>query len=179
MKIEFDTQNPNEIRIVAEILTRFGGIPANDNTTNAQPEVASNTGSTVSGSSPAIGVFPPEDSGVSRGEAAAAASTPAAEKRRGRPAKVKPEPAPVPEPVRIQVPARPSVPEPEPTPEPVAAAPVADKVLTMDDVRTALESFIAKHGLPDGKALLKAYNAGRISELAAEDYAEFVRDCAV
>lgn len=179
MKIEFDTQNPNEIRFVAEMLTRLANRAANDNTTNAQPEVASNTGSTVSGSSPTIGVFPPEDSGVSGDEAATAASTPAVEKRRGRPAKVKLDPTPEPDPIRIQVPARPSVPEPEPTPEPVAAVPVADKALTMDDVRTALESFIAKHGLPDGKALLKTYNAGRISELAVEAYAEFIQACSV
>lgn len=187
MKIEFDTQNTHEIKIVAEILSRFGGQPVNDNLLHAQPEVARNAGTTALVSSPMISKT--GGSSVSGGEAAVAASAPAVEKRRGRPAKVKEEVAEpaAPQEIKIVRPEPAPAPEPEPAPEPVAVAEPEpefdfDQVdeqpeLTLDDVRVALQKFAEKHGLPDGKALLHSFKASRISELAATDYAAFIKAC--
>lgn len=51
------------------------------------------------------------------------------------------------------------------------------KSYTMDDIRGALQLYTGKHGMPKAIELLKAYNAGRISEVKPDDYAEFVKDC--
>jgi hypothetical protein len=176
MKIEFDTQNTSEIRLVAEILSKLGGQPVNDNKHHAQPEVASNAGTTASASSPTISKA--EGSGVSGGGASALA--PAAEKRRGRPPKAKEEavqaaPA-APEAIKIVRPA------PVPAPEPVEPEVDFDQVdelppATLDDVRAGLQKFTSRHGMPDAIALLKTFNASRISELAVADYDAFIEAC--
>lgn len=59
-------------------------------------------------------------------------------------------------------------------PEPVAEA----KPLTIDEVRAALQQFTAAKGVPAGIELLKKFNASRISELAEDNYASFVAECA-
>lgn len=59
---------------------------------------------------------------------------------------------------------------------PVSADP-EDKTYTIDDVRAALQLYTGKHGMPKAIDLLKAYKAGRISEVKPEDYASFVKDC--
>lgn len=106
-------------------------------------------------------------------EAAAPAPTPAA-KRRGRPPRKEvevveePEAADAAEPEPDQL----GLPEIEPEPE------AADKELTLDDVRSALQQFTAVKGITAGVALLRSFNAGRISELAADNYAAFVKECA-
>ena len=60
----------------------------------------------------------------------------------------------------------------------VEAQPEAPKTITLDDVRGALQAFTAQKGVPAGIELLKKFGAGRISELAQENYAAFVQACA-
>lgn len=119
----------------------------------AQPEVA-NTGSTATG----LNSLSPEGSGVSE---PVAEKAPAAPVKRTR--KPKEEAAPVVEP---EAPAE--------APEQEAEA----KTYSLDEVRAALQQFTAKSGVPAGIDLLKSFNAGRISELDAGDYAAFVERCA-
>lgn len=113
------------------------------------------------------------------------------QKKRGR--KPKAEPAPLPPVVSGQEWRVPNPPEPSPVPEPVVevqaqAEPelpletntVATATeLTLDDVRGALQGYTAKHGVPAGIELLKKFDAGRISELNADQYAAFVEACGV
>jgi len=51
--------------------------------------------------------------------------------------------------------------------------------LTLDDVRAKLQAFTVAKGVPEGIALLKKFEAARISELPAEKYADFVKACEV
>ena len=51
--------------------------------------------------------------------------------------------------------------------------------LTLDDVRAKLQAFTVAKGVPEGIALLKKFEAARISELPAEKYADFVLACKV
>lgn len=50
--------------------------------------------------------------------------------------------------------------------------------LTLDDVRSALQKYTQKHSIEAGIELLKKFGAQRVSELAADRYAEFVGGCA-
>lgn len=50
---------------------------------------------------------------------------------------------------------------------------------TLDDIRNALKTYTSKHGMDAGIALLKSFEAQRVSELAAEKYAEFVAKAGV
>lgn len=51
------------------------------------------------------------------------------------------------------------------------------KELTLDQVRAALQLFTAEKGVPAGIDILKAFNAGRISELTPDRYNQFVNAC--
>lgn len=64
-----------------------------------------------------------------------------------------------------------AAPEPAPAPEPTGPA------LTIDDMRVALQSFSRKNGVPASVELLKKYNASRISDLAVDRYADFLKEC--
>ena len=64
------------------------------------------------------------------------------------------------------------------TAEPAAPA-EPPKAVSLDEVRAALQQFTAAKGVPAGIELLKKFNAGRISELAAEHYTAFVAECAL
>jgi hypothetical protein len=46
--------------------------------------------------------------------------------------------------------------------------------VTLQQVKEALSTFIASHGMPDAMILLKSFGANRVSELAEENYAEFI-----
>lgn len=149
MQITFDTSNPQDLIILQ-------GLMSLSLNSTAQPEVAQNTGTTATGVD-----LSPEGSGVDEGTASAVA--PVTEK----PKRVKKEK------VEEPVVATNSVVEPE--------APVEQdnaKPLTLDEVRAALQAFTASKGVPAGIELLKEFEAGRISELAAEKYAAFVERCA-
>ena len=62
-----------------------------------------------------------------------------------------------------------------------SSAPAAESstVLTLDDVRAALQGFTAANGVPAGIELLKEFGATRISELKAEQFAAFMGKCSV
>jgi hypothetical protein len=51
--------------------------------------------------------------------------------------------------------------------------------LSLDEVRSALQQYTAANGIVAGLTLLRKYNAGRVSELDAKDYAAFAAECAV
>lgn len=70
-------------------------------------------------------------------------------------------------------------PQPEqPSTESSAASATATPDLTLDDARNALRAYTQKHGMDAGISLLQKFGAGRISELPAEKYGEFVKECA-
>ena len=146
----FDTTNKSDLDLLNKI-TDFAA-KAQD----AQPEVAGNTGSTATG----VSSLSPEGSGVSEPVAEQAPAAPVKKSR------AKKEAAPV---VELEAPAE--------EPELELAEPEA-KTYTLDEVRAALQQFTAKSGVPAGIDLLKSFNAGRISELDADDYAAFVERCA-
>ena len=155
MQITFDTTNPHDLSILDSL---FKNLNRSAVVAEAQPEVASNTGTTATGST-----FLPEGGGVT-GAAQEAAPAPVKEKK----VKAKAvEAAPVEEPVAVEK----AVVEPE-------TAPQSDKPLSLDEVRAALQQFTATKGVPAGIELLKTFDAGRISELVAGKYAEFVEACA-
>lgn len=49
---------------------------------------------------------------------------------------------------------------------------------TLDDIRNALQTYIAAKGLPAGVELLKKYGTIRSSELEEQHYASFIKECA-
>jgi len=159
MQITFDTTNPKDLQILEQLFANLN-LPATS--ADAQPEVASNTGSTATGLT-----LSPEGSGVD--ESAAPAVAPVTEKPK-RTRKAKEETAPVEENVSKETE------KVDTSAEPVAAS---DKPLTLDEVRAALQSFTATKGVPAGIELLKDFGATRISELAAEKYNDFVVKCEV
>lgn len=119
---------------------------------SAKPTVADNGGTTATGSTLSL-----EGSGVD--ESAAPAVAPVTEKpKRVKKADVSKNEEKI-----------------DTTPEPVD---IIDKPLSLDEVRAALQQFTASKGVPAGIELLKKYNAGRISELAEENFAAFAAECA-
>lgn len=153
MQITFDTDNAKDRTLVAALL-KLNLAPAGD----AQPEVAQNTGSTATGSNPL-----PEGSGVTGEAASATAAASSAPVKEKKPKKTATE----------------NVSKDEPkidTSE--AAVETSDKPLTLDEVRAALQTFTASKGVPAGIELLKEFGAGRVSELDAGKYANFVAKCA-
>ena len=163
MQITFDTANPKDLVLLTSLLSKLDSSFA-----LAQPEVAPNTGTVVSDVSTPFA----EDDSVSDGEADTPAASPAPEKaKRGRKPKAElqneiAEPA---EPV-----AEPAVVEEQPE-LPLA---IEAKPATLDDVRSALQALTAEKGIPAGIELLKSFGAGRISELFADQYGEFIAKCA-
>jgi hypothetical protein len=150
MQITFDTNNARDLAILEAFISTAMN--------NVQPTVTQNGGTTATGST-----LSPEGSGVD--ESAAPAVAPVTEKkpRAKKPVATQEEAAPV-----------------EPTPSTSAPAQTADaKPLSLDEVRAALQQFTASKGVPAGIELLKKYNAGRISELAEENFAAFAAECAV
>lgn len=175
MHITFDTSNPSDLKILSALLA-LAVAP--------QPEVGQNTGTAVLSESPSL---PNEDSGVSG--AAEVDAAPAPEKaKRGRKPKAE----------KIDAPEDPKEPPvvvtgqewiapgnveetdaPAAVEETVSGADVSEaKPLTLDEVRAALQQFTTANGIPAGIALLKEFNAGRISELDASNYSAFAARCA-
>lgn len=75
-----------------------------------------------------------------------------------------------------------SKPDPEPAPSIEARSKPEQLPLieyTIDDVRGALQMYTAEKGVAAGIAVLKSFGAGRISELKAEDYPAFMRECTI
>jgi len=140
-----------------------------------QPQVGDNSGTSATVSPSA------EGAGVSGGAAASGAASSASEKKKpGRPKKEEVaaattgEPAPSTAPVSV----RPSS-ETSTASSPSAAADKPATTLTLDDVRTKLQAFTQVKGIEAGIELLKTFEAGRISELPAAKYSEFVAQCTV
>lgn len=155
----FDTSNKTDLDLLNKITDFAAQVQG---AIKAQPEVAGNTGTTATGFN-----LSPEGSGVSGagalGDPRADQPAPAPEKKtRAK----KSAPA-----VEASAPEKPTLSQSEP-------AETADKTYTLDEVRAALQQFTAKSGVPAGIDLLKTFNAGRISELDADDYAAFVERCA-
>jgi hypothetical protein len=123
---------------------------------SAKPTVADNGGTTATGST-----LSPEGSGVSGAEAQAASSAPATEKKEPK--------------AKKSAPTKQAATEAAPS---TSAASADAPALTLDEVRAALQQFTASKGVPAGIELLKKYNAGRISELAEENFAAFAAECA-
>lgn len=157
MQITFDTQNPQDLAILSKLMDMATGNEILVPTGKAQPEVANNTGSTATGLNPS-----PEGSGVDEGAALAVA--PVTEKKKTRAKKEAVAPV--------------EKPSEETAGAPAKDTPTIDKPLSLDEVRAALQTFTASHGVPAGIELLKEFNAGRISELDACLYSEFVERCA-
>ena len=160
MQITFDTSNDNDLKI----LEAFMGVAL---TQKAQPAVAQNTGTTVTARSS----LSTEDSGVS-GEAEQQAASPAPEKKTRAPKKSA-------TPVEASAGSEASKSsDPVDVKQEKTAGQSTDKKLTLDEVRAALQLFTSTNGVPAGIELLKKYGAGRVSELAEENFAAFVKECA-
>lgn len=147
----------------------------------AQPAVAQNTGTTGEG----VSTFRLPDCGVSDGAAdtadtgVVADAAPSAPEKPKRTRKAK-EAEVAAEPVGETPAEVVSTAETEPTPatDTASASESSDApALTVDDIRGALQIYTGKHGMPKAIELLKKYNAGRISEVKSDDYADFVKDC--
>ena len=84
-------------------------------------------------------------------------------RKRGRPAKTE----------VVAIPTEPA------SPEPVNEAPalVTGDVISVDDVRTALQRYTEKHGMPKAIAKLSGYGAARVSEISEDKRAQFVAEC--
>ena len=151
--ITFDPQDNDQIGKAIDMLN--GVLP------KPQPQVGENSGSTGTG----LILSPGAGAGDAAGaEAVAAAVDVPAATRRGR----KPKEAVVPE----------GEPETAPAAEPPALTPASTgAVLSLDDVRAKLQAYTVAKGVPEGIALLKKFEAARISELPAEKYADFVKAC--
>ena len=168
MQITFDTTNPSDLKILSALMgiAELKSAPAP--AASAQPVVAENTGTTES-VTPSLSA---EVSGVSAGAGEVELAPVAPVKRR----RTKPG-------IHDEVVEQEAAVEPEAVAEPVveveAAPEVEAKPLTLDEVRAALQQFTAANGVPAGIELLKGFNAGRISELDASLYGEFVARCGV
>lgn len=170
MKITIELELSNTAALAALLaLAQSQNIPTSVQGAGAQPEVASNAGSSALVSSLTEGAAVSEGAVVA-GETPEAKTAPSApEKKRGRPAKPKEEAAaPVEKPVDAET---------APTVSAATTEPAPAKEATIDDVRAALQGFTAKNGVPAGIDLLKEFGAARISELKEADYAAFVEKC--
>lgn len=172
MQIIFDTANPKDANILQLLLKYVNLLQGSEyasaeHTKQAQPGVADNPGSTASAVNPSS----VEGSGVSE---PVAEQAPAPVEKKERKPRAKKEEAVAAEPQNEVAESA------EPVAETVAESATTDaKPLTIDDVRSALQQFTAGKGVPAGIELLKEFKAARISELAEEQYADFVKACAV
>ena len=175
MNITFDPFNQADMTLISSLLRL--SVPAKA----AQSEVAKNTDTTATGSALSL-----EGRGVSGagalGVPEAVQPAPAPVKTRtmkegiaaSKAKKAEKEAAAAAEFASKQVP----LDLPEANPAPSEATPVvASEPLTLDDVRAALQAFTATQGVPAGIALLKEYDAARISELKSEQYGDFIMAC--
>lgn len=192
---EYD--HPETLRAVAVLLNTLaernthtgagiGAITAAVSTTDAQPAVARNTGSSTS-----VPSLSTEGAAVSEGvdvagETPEAKSTPSASEKPKRGRKPKEETVSGAETAQVSEHAQsvsasataPTISEEAATIEPDAAeVPAASSTLTLDDVRAALQKFTAAKGIPAGIELLGQFGAARVSEVKAEDFAAFVEKC--
>ena len=161
MQITFDTTNAQDLKILSVLMDL--ATSQSQMREHVQPEVTNNTGTTATG----VSSLSPEGSGVSGPVAEQAPAAPV--KRTRKPKEEAAAPVEKPE---------------EPTGSSTksedadVSEPAPAKPLSLDEVRAALQQFTAKNGVPAGIDLLKTYGAGRISELNADQYADFVERCA-
>ena len=158
MQITFDPFNLADMNLISSLLSL--SVPAKE----AQSEVASNTDTTATGSTPSH----PEGSGVTGAVVA------------GEIPEAKTAPAPVK--TRAKKEAAVQVEKQAPTDAPTAdteSSSTTEAALSLDDVRAALQAFTASNGMPEGIAVLKSFQAVRVSELKPEQYADFIKACAV
>lgn len=160
LEIDLTNDTREQISLAANFLQNITN--AARRPSGAQPEVADNTGNVSTGLtlSPGAGVV-------------TGASIPAAE--------AEPKDAPVVVKERKtrakkEEPVTGAAPVGEPAGESTAAV-AAPTTLTIDDVRTALQGFTAKNGVPVGITLLKEFGAQRISELKRDQFAAFIEKC--
>jgi hypothetical protein len=64
-------------------------------------------------------------------------------------------------------------PEKESAPN-TASVETSTKEYTIDDVRTALQEYTSKHDFAKGVELVKSFNASRVSDIPADQYAAFI-----
>jgi hypothetical protein len=157
VQITFDPYNTVERHFVNTLLASF---PASDVATaglepsQTQPVVVHNAG--IVEASVTSGGF---DDDAGGGEAPPAATSGDAPKKRGRKPKAEAVEA-----------VAPSVAE--------SATQAQEEVLpTLDTVRAALQSYTVANGIEAGVGLLKQFGAARVSELAAGEYAAFIKAC--
>jgi hypothetical protein len=167
VSVTLNTDNPFEASLLLQISMNFASIHRDairQETTGAQPEVAPpQVGSVtpaVAAAEP-LGANPGGDDAVggATAESASAVAPADVKPKRGRKA------APV---------------EAEPEPDP--ATPGADHVpesthYTIDDIRSALGGYTERHDLNAGIALLKQFDATRVSAVKEADYARFIEAC--
>lgn len=65
---------------------------------------------------------------------------------------------------------------PESAAAPVPGARTMDKPITIETIRNAMSAKRGEGKIDQIRELLLKYNAGRLSELRAEDYARFLRE---
>lgn len=157
--LTFDTASAQDAQALASLLGNLNTAGLSNLTATAQPEVACNPGTVASAAPSTV-----DGNGVSEPVAANPAPAASEIKKRGR---VKPE-------MREEAES-----ESEPQAEPQAEQETELKPYTIDDVRAALQQFTGVKGVPAGIALLKEFDAGRISELNASEYSHFISRCAV
>lgn len=183
MHINFsiDTANPNDIEDLVRLANSFststicgtpGALGATANFSKpTQPQVVENSGSTGTG----LILSPGASAGDAAGAEAvdAAVDAPAATRRGRKPKQEVAAPAPQDESAggKAQQEADAEV--------PTTSGQSVPGLLTLDDVRAKLQAFTVAKGVPEGIALLKKFEAARISELPAEKYADFVKACEV
>lgn len=157
MQITFNTNDSSDRDILKVLFSNLNSLLPEQ---SAQPEVATNTGTTGSGLP-----LSPEASGVSEPVADPAPAAPVKKTRAKKEAVEQVE-----KPVDTESSANTAATE--------ATAGTSAKPLTLDEVRAALQQYTASKGVPAGIELLKKFGAGRISELDADNYASFVAECA-
>lgn len=173
MQITFDPFNAADMTLISSLLSL--SVPVKE----AQSAVARNTDTIATGAP----LPHSEGSGVTGAVVAGAipeaktAPAPVKKLTGGLSAKVRVakeilRAAPAPTPAPIQE-------DPQPPLELPLATDELTQDYTLDDVRAALQSFTASKGMPEGIAVLKSFQAARVSELKPERYADFIKACAV
>lgn len=158
--------NPNDLADV-ECAIQFlrGLVPAGPSEVAAVVESVKNEGAEPKAEAPRRTRKPKEDAQPAKEDAAAAVG--------------KPSEAATSAPTTDTSMTATTSPQPEqPSTESSAASATATPDLTRDDARNALRTYTQKHGMDAGIALLQKFGAGRISELPADKYADFVKECA-
>lgn len=166
--ITFDPQDLSDVQAFRQMAQGLTNPP--------QPQVGNNSGSTASG----LSLLSPEGSAGNGAAADAASPSPVVKGKPGRKPKDaaaragEPTPGTSASPTDTSEAAGTSA---SPSSASESAPPSTN--LTLDDVRAKLQAFTVAKGVPEGIALLKKFEAARISELPAEKYADFVVACEV